>query len=124
MLVACKKEPLTPSVNPPVVIKEHKYSAYIYPNRSSNSAGDTLIIKLNGVVKANKVGAAITDLSFNCKAGDDLSVYYNPGMVLYGNGYIVQENKFSLFLNDSLGNGYSVNFGGCRCIGNYNQKIK
>lgn len=126
-LVACKKQTIAPAAPKPAeVAKTYNYTASVIINQDQGSYGDTLIIKLNGTVKAYMIGAQVSPgFTFTCKSGDKLSVYYNPGKIPYGQSVIIAQNDLNVYFNDADNfNPYTFNFGGCRCVGVYNNSVK
>jgi hypothetical protein len=90
---------------------------------SEKTIGDTLIIKINDVIKLKSMGSAIPKATeFKCKSGDKLYVYHNPGTVLYNNKNIIQSNKLILYPDGGVMS--PISFNGCRCIGTYEGYLK
>ncbi len=99
------------------------------PTQSNAISGDTLIIKINGVQKIKQVGASVGgSLTLSCVTGDRLYIYYNPGKITAPSGVVTAENRLTVYFNEGTsGSGYhnyTVDFDGCRCIGEYDQAVK
>lgn len=105
---------------PPV---SYNYNLSMINDRTDETLGDTLIIKINDVIKLKSTGAAIPKATdFKCKSGDKLYVYHNPGTVPYNNTRIVQSNKLILYPDGGIMG--PISFKGCRCVGQYEDYLK
>jgi hypothetical protein len=126
LVQGCKKtdtsnQVLAPENGAPPVT--YNYILSMINDKTDETVGDTLIIKINDVIKLNSTGAAIPKATdFKCKSGDKVYVYHNPGKVLYANSWIVQSNKLILYPDGGVMG--PISFNGCRCIGKYEGTLK
>ena len=117
-LISCKKTEVQP--NEPiktVLTPVYNYTLTIIPNYI-HYVGDTLKVWLNGNLLISKVSGSIANnySGIKVKTGDRLKIYYNPGIVLWGNDYITDENNLSLFLDS-----YQIWETKCKCVLNYDK---
>ena len=127
--LSCKKDlnPAIPAVQPDVPKQIiYTYNVTLLCDKDiAGPTGDTLLIKVNDVIKFNNKGNNIpSSASFMAKTGDRLFIHYNPGTVPYGSGTIAAQNKLALDFNSTTGGFYEIQFDNCRCVGDYNNLIK
>lgn len=121
VLSSCKKSEIQPIKITSTVdqFPITNYTLVIVAN-SKHKEKDTLVVSVNGIEKIRKLQGSIADsYSLPIKTGDHLTINYNPGVVLWNNNYIVDENNLQLFLNNDQY--YETK---CRCNLNFDKIIQ
>lgn len=106
--LSCKKSDVKPveSVTQTEVQTSKNYNlTFHYGYKPSK---DTLILKVNGVIKNTTYGVTI-------KSNDIIDVHYNPGIKLG----LPDSNKLQILINNNIVQEYN-----CKCIGNYTTTLK
>lgn len=129
--MACKKETKSPAAQPanatPVSYNHYYYKVVgVIAYDSGPIGGDSVAIKVNNkvILTMNRQQLGITGYSFvfNCKSGDNMSIYENPGKSSSGS---TPSGGIKVYLSDTGGvYQYSVVINPCACVINDNLFVR
>lgn len=123
--LGCKKEDNSNQVPGPNGSAPISYS-YILSviNEWKTNNLDTIRIRINGVLLPVNMTNSVAYQHLGSaqipkvKTGDEISIYYNPGIYVYNGDTVIDENNLKIYLDDEL-----IQDSKCRCIVNVTKTV-